>query len=497
MKRSQFRVFLGNAPWSKPGFYGVRAGSRWPHFEEEHLEYMPFPFFLAYAAALTEKNGFETLLIDGIAQAICEDDFVQRVADFDPALVLLEVSTISIESDLALGKRLRQTLGDGLKIAFCGLHNFMYEPDFLKEQTWLDLVLVGEYELTLLEVCERLAEGADLGGCLGTIHRKGDDVIVEPRRPLLDDLDKMPWPARHFLPMHNYHDEPGSIPRPSVQMWGSRGCPYGCIFCAWPQIMYGSRKYRTRDVVKVVDEMEWLVTEGGFASVYFDDDTFNIGRSRMLQFAAEVKSRGIHVPWAIMARADNMDREVLEALKDAGLFALKYGVETASPDLLEQCEKKLNIDKVKEVIGITHELDIKMHLTFMFGMPGETERTAKETIDLALSSKPESVQFTIATPFPGSKYHMMLKKQGRLMTEDFSKYDGFRSAVIKTDNFEPARLQAIVAEANRRWQEFYFDRARQRGELPASGGLVSKAGGLLGKLKNRLAGSANAQEKPQ
>ena len=489
MRRSQFRIFLGNAPWSKPGFYGVRAGSRWPHFEEDHLEYMPFPFFLAYAAGMVLDQGFETLLVDGIAEGIDEDAFMERIVQFRPNLILLEVSTISIQTDLELGRRLRETLGGDVKIAFCGLHNFMYEAEFLKQQTWLDFVLIGEYEMTLAELANRIFESALIQGCKGIIHRHNGDVIVEERRPLTQDLDQFPWPARHFLPMHNYHDEPGSIPRPSVQMWASRGCPYGCIFCAWPQIMYGSRKYRKRTVSRVVDEMEWLVKECGFASVYFDDDTFNIGRDRMLAFAAEIKKRSILVPWAIMARADNMDRETLEALKDAGLFALKYGVETASAHLLDQCDKNLNIDKVKQTIAITHELDIKMHLTFMFGLPAETEKTARETIELALESKPESVQFTIATPFPGSKYYQMLKEQGRLVSDDFSQYDGFRSAVIKTDNFEPEQLQAIVAQANKRWQEFYFERARQRGDLPAANGIGDKSKRAITRMKTLLSGS--------
>jgi len=486
MKKSDYRVFLGNGPWSKEGYYGVRAGSRWPHFEQEHLEYMPFPFFLAYSAAVLEKSGFEVELCDGIAEGIPKDEFVKRAKEFVPHLILLEVSTISIENDLTIGKRLRGELGDHVKIFFSGLHNYMYESNFLEEHTWLDGVLVGEYEYSLLEVCRRLSEEEELTGCLGVIHRTAGDIVVEDRRPLIEELDRLPWPARHFLPMNNYHDEPGSIPRPSVQMWASRGCPYGCIFCAWPQIMYGTRKYRTRSVVDVVDEMEWLVNEGGFKSVYFDDDTFNIGKKRMLSFASEVKGRGIDVPWAIMARADNMDRETLEAFKDAGLFALKYGVETSSQELLNECHKGLNIEKVKQTIKITHELDIKMHLTFMFGLPSETKKTANDTIEMALWAKPESVQFTIATPFPGSKYHKMLKERGKLITDDFEKYDGFRSAVIKTDNFDPRQLEKIVANANEKWQKFYFDRAIKRGDIQTDSSVSGKSKRLFGKIRDTI-----------
>lgn len=451
------RIFLGNGPWAKPGFYGVRAGSRWPHFEAENLEYMPFPFFLAYATALLDREGFEVILVDGCAEKIEQEPFLERIAAFEPEVIVLEVSTISIDTDLALARAVRERWPEAT-LAFAGLHAFMYEPDWLAEHADIDLVLVGEYETTLLEVARRLDEGKSLRGCRGILWREDGQVRREENRPLLENLDSLPWPARHFLPLENYHDEPGSIPRPSVQMWASRGCPYGCVFCAWPQIMYGSHKYRTRSVRDTVDEMEWLVAEWGFRSVYFDDDTFNIQKKRTLKFAREVKSRNLGVPWAIMARIDNMDRETLETLKDAGLFALKYGIESADPELLAQANKGLDLAKARKVIKLTHELDIKMHLTFMFGMPGETKESARRTIDLALEADPESVQFTIATPFPGSRYYREIKEAGRLLSDDFSKYDGFRSAVIRTDHLEPKDLEEIAAEANRRWQEHRWSR---------------------------------------
>jgi radical SAM superfamily enzyme YgiQ (UPF0313 family) len=446
------RVFLGNGPWAKSGFYGVRAGSRWPHFEEQQLEYMPFPFFLAYAAALLEREGFEVLLIDACAEAIDLPAFTKRVADFQPDLMLLEVSTISIDTDLATARALREAV-PGAALAFAGLHAFMYDPAWLTEHPEVDCVFIGEYETTLLELARRLTEKSGLRGCAGLLWRDNGAVVDEGRRPLLDDLDRLPWPARHFLPMNNYHDEPGSIPRPSVQMWASRGCPFGCVFCAWPQIMYNSRRYRMRSVRDTVDEMEWLVREWGFASVYFDDDTFNIKKDRTVAFAREVRQRRLGVPWAIMARADLMDRETLEELKASGLYALKYGVESSEPALLGQMDKGLDIGQVREAIRVTHELGIKMHLTFLFGMPGETKETARRTIDLALEADAESVQFTVATPFPGSRYYHELERAGRLLSNDFEKYDGFRSAVIKTDSLDPKDLEAILAEANRRWQE--------------------------------------------
>ena len=446
------RVFLGNPPWNKSGYYGVRAGSRWPHFEEKHHEYMPFPFFLAYAAAVLEEADQEVLLVDGIAEGIREKDFIQRIASFGPKLIILEVSTISIDVDLSLVKDLRKMVGKDTKIGLVGLHAYMYEKAFLEENPIVDFVLIGEYEYTLKELVERLEKVRALEGVPGLIFRdSGGKVVANQRRPPIADLDDLPWPARHYLPMEHYHDEPGNIPRPSVQMLASRGCPFGCVFCAWPQIIYGSRKYRTRDPVDVVDEFEWLVKDWGFKSVYFDDDTFNIGRKRILKICNELKYRRLNTPWAAMCRADTMTPDMLESMADAGLHAVKYGVEASDQEILKNAGKALNLKKVKETVQLTHEMGIKTHLTFMFGLPGETRETAQRTIDLALKLSPESVQFTIATPFPGSRFYKELKEKGLITCRDFSKYDGFRSAVVRTESLMSDDLEEIVERANDLW----------------------------------------------
>lgn len=447
------KVFLGNAPWMKKGYYGVRAGSRWPHFEEEHHEYMPFPFFLSYAAATLEEAGHEVLLVDGIAEKVSENEFISRITAFAPQLILFEVSTISIDADLALTKKVKDSIGEEVKIAFAGLHAYMYEKGFLEKNLLVDLILIGEYEFTLRDLVDHLESGVSINRVAGLIHRRpSGDVVVNERRPLISDLNELPWPARQCLPMESYHDEPGNIPRPSVQIQASRGCPFGCVFCAWPQIIYGSRKYRTRDPIDVVDEFEWLVKNWKFKSVYFDDDTFNIGRTRVLEICKGLRERHVDTPWAAMCRADTMSSDMLEAMVESGLHAVKYGVETANQGILKTSGKGLNIEKVKNTVRLTHELGVKTHLTFMFGLPGETKETALRTIDLALELNPESVQFTIATPFPGSRFYTLLEEQGLISCHDYSKYDGFRSAVVRTETLSSHDLEEIVEAANTAWR---------------------------------------------
>jgi len=445
------RVFLGNSPWYKEGFYGVRAGSRWPHFQPNSSKYMPFPFFLAYSAAVLERqDDVQALLVDCVAAKLTDEDFFGQMRDFRPDVVVLEVSTISIDVDLACARKVREVCPDA-KTVFCGPHTYMFEPDFLKQHDYVDFVMKGEYEYTLRDLVSALQDGKPFDEIAGLLFRSDSGVVFTGDRPVIQNIDELPWPARHFLPMHVYCDTPGDIPMPSVQMWASRGCPYGCVYCAWPQIMYGNKTYRGRDPVAVVDEMEHLIREQGFKSIFFDDDTFNIGKERILKMCAEINRRGLKVPWSVMARADTMDQELLEALKGAGLRGLKYGVESASQEILNRCGKALDLKKVEDMVRLTKKLGIWVHLTFMFGLPGETKDTMNDTINLALSLDPDSLQFSIATPWPGTDFYKEVERKGFLLSKDFSEYDGCKVAVVRTEALTKEDLEAGLKEANARY----------------------------------------------
>lgn len=455
------KVFLANAPWRKPGFYGVRAGSRWPHFEKDGCSYMPFPFFLAYAAAILRREGFETALTDAIAEGIDDEAFFARMKDFEPDVVFFEVSTASLNTDLRILGQARRMLGPGVRIVLGGAHFALSSPEFLAAHPEADFTLWGEYEFNLLSLLEALRSGASTGDVPGLCMRSGHGAAASAAKPALRPLDGFPWPARDLLPMERYCDRPGGIPAPSLQVLASRGCPFGCTFCAWPQLMYGGGAYRARDPRDVADEIEDCIARYGFKSFYFDDDTFNIGKARVIELAREIGRRGWGLPWAIMARADQMDREVLAELRKAGLVALKYGVESGSQELLDRSGKNLDLAKVAEAVRATRELGIAYHLTFMFGLPGETRETARQTVETAIGLDPDSLQFSIATPFPGSRFHEELLRSGHLLSTNFDEYDGYHNAVVRTDALDGQELLAIRDEAEKAWREHRAARARK------------------------------------
>jgi anaerobic magnesium-protoporphyrin IX monomethyl ester cyclase len=444
------KILLSNPPWYKENCFGVRAGSRWPHFREG--PYLPFPFFLGYASALLEKKGKDILVIDALADRIKNEEFIERVKQYSPHLLLMEISTPSIYDDLNLAGEIKK-LFPQIKIAFCGPHILMYNEQFLKENNVIDFILYSEYEYTLLELAEHMETDNKYDNIIGLIYRndKGDCIKNLPR-PLIADLNDIPWPARHLFPIMKYCDEGYGVPGPSLQMWASRGCPYGCIFCFWPQVMYGGRKYRTRNPEDVVEEIKFFTDKYDFKSYVFDDDTFNIGKERMLEFCKKIKEKGLNLPWAIMARADTMDFDILDEMKAAGLTGIKYGVESGDQEIVNSACKSLDLKKVMEIVKHTKKLGIHIHLTFTFGLPGETKETIKKTIDFALKADPDTLQFSIMTPFPGSDYYDLLDKKGYILTKDWAKYNGSCSAVMKTENLNPQDLVEAVTRADELWR---------------------------------------------
>jgi radical SAM superfamily enzyme YgiQ (UPF0313 family) len=454
------KILLSNPPWVTDGRHGVRAGSRWPHLKiPEEEDYLPYPFFLGYATSLLKKHNFDVKAIDAIAEGISYEDFFKRVKEYNPDIIFAEVSTPSLQNDLHILKQIK-TISKA-KLIIAGPDMDIFDESFMLENRFIDFAIMGEYEFTLLELVEKIGSKDSLKNVAGLVFKEKKKVYKNQKRALTS-LEGYPWPDREEFPSYKYHDCPGGIPRPSAQMISSRGCPYLCTFCAWPQLVYGGRNYRTREVKDVVDEMEFLVKKKGFKSVYFDDDTFNIGKKRMLELAYELKKRNWRTPWAFMGRSDLVDEEILKNFKEVGLAAVKYGVESGVQEIVNNAEKNLDLKIATRNMLLTKKLGIKMHLTFTFGLPGETKETITKTVNYAIYIDPESVQFSIMTPFPGTRFYETLKKDGMLATENLSNYDGNTMSVIRTKELSPEELTNAQRYAYQRWHQHKRTKGRYR-----------------------------------
>ncbi|MCL0078845.1 B12-binding domain-containing radical SAM protein [Dehalococcoidia bacterium] len=434
------RILLANPPWIEEGRYGIRAGSRWAHLQAEISKPsgMTLPFFLAYATAVLERGGHEVKLIDAIPLAMTEDEFIKQVDSFKPNLLVVETSTPTYARDTNLVKKIRDSLE--VRTALCGAHVTAL-PEEALQNSFIDFVLMGEYEETLLELVSRLDDPRAYPKINGIAFKESGEIKINPRRPLIKNLDWLPYPAWDQLPIDKY-DDSFTKHKPNFQMLASRGCPFRCTFCLEPYVWFGP-SFRAHSPRRVVDEMEYVMAKYQPKQIYFDDSTFTVGENRILKLCEEIKSRGIDIPWSCLGSVNTVSKRMLIAMKEAGCEGIKLGIESGSNEMLRQMKKPFNTEQVKKAFQWCHEIGIRTHGTIIIGMPGETKQTIRASIDLASKLKLDSIQFSLAIPFPGTAFFEQAKANNWLTTYEWSKYDGGCGPVART---EYLRVEEIKAE---------------------------------------------------
>lgn len=438
------RILLTNLPWE---VRAVRAGSRWPHIKEIDPHYMPFPFFLAYSASLLQENGYEVIIIDALAERLNKAKYIRRIEKIQPDIILAETSTPSIKNDLKITEEIKNYTNS--QIFLSGTHITIFPEQLLLENNHIDIILKGEYEFTLLDVLNCLKDDKDLKSVKGIAYRHNGEIVNTPERELISDLDLLPYPMRDQLPLEAYYD--GLVGTPQIQMLASRGCPFKCGFCLWVHVLY-KNKFRARNSKKVVDEMEYIKNNYRPKYIYFDDDTFNVGKKRVIDLCQQIIERGINIEWGCMAHSAIIDKEMLSKMYDAGCIGIKFGVESAVPSILKNVPKSTDINRIKNAFKWAKEFGIKTHATYTFGLPGDTKETIRETIDFAVKLNSDTAQFSITTPFPGTPFYEKYKNEGWLLyPEQWEKYDGSFTTVIQTPDLTVNDLEDLLIEAYTRF----------------------------------------------
>jgi radical SAM superfamily enzyme YgiQ (UPF0313 family) len=434
------RVLLANPPWIFKGNYGVRATSRWPHLRKDKV--IPFPIFHAYAAAVLEKNGISVKAIDAVQQEMDIESFVAEVEKYNPDFLFMETSTPSYNFDKRTAQAIK--LKVDTKIGMFGPHATIYDRHILEECPAVDIIVRGEYDYTLLDIVRE----KDLKIVKGITFRTNKNIVRTDDRMLISDLDKLPFPARHLYPQGAY-EEP-IYKRPNFLMSTSRGCPYGCSFCLWPATMYG-KKFRTRSVQSVIDEIVYLVEEYGAKSINFDDDTFTLNKRRVIEICDELIRLGLNkkIVWYCYSSTNVDDPELYKRMAEAGCEMVKFGVESASDVALKKADKHLTINQVRKGFKIAKDAGIKTFGTFTFGLPGETKESINETIKLSIELEPFAVQYSYVVPFPGTRLYEDAKRNGWLVTDEWDGFAGSQKPIMIPDGVSKEDLQRAVVKAHR------------------------------------------------
>jgi radical SAM superfamily enzyme YgiQ (UPF0313 family) len=434
------KILLANPPTLEaPGSFNRPV--RFPTFNYATPVIHP-PLWLAYAASYLRSKGHDVTMLDAQAEATPLNEFLTIVRMQSPDYVVFETSTPSFSSDVDVAAMIKELVD--CKIVFLGAHVSALPQDSL-ENTAVDAVVVGEYELSLGEYIENGAKEIP-GICC---KDGGGQVVSNDPRPYISDLDELPFPARDLMPNYSYRDP--ILKNPFTFVLAGRGCPFRCTFCNWPQVLTG-RRYRLRSAVNIVDELEQLERQYAFRSFLFNDDTFTVNKEHAIEVCHEMMRRGISLPWGCYSRADNTDMELLTTLKEAGCFLIKVGVESGDEEILSGCNKGYRLDKVKQGVHLMKELGFHVHCTFVFGLPGENKQTIEKTINFAKELSPTTVQFSTAVPYPGTELFEYLKSEGFLKTQDWDSYMPLQPI------FEYPQLssQDMFQAVTRAYRSFFF-----------------------------------------
>jgi anaerobic magnesium-protoporphyrin IX monomethyl ester cyclase len=434
------KVLVTNPPWPGEGF-GARSDVRWPHKRKD--KYLEYPIYLSYIVAVLEEAGLEVGFIDGVMEEMSIPAFGQAAAQVGPKLVLIECSTPSIYHDLESARAAKESVEDTF-VTLMGSHPTFFHEQILAENPFVDAVCRGEAEMTVKDLAQSLAAGDDLRNVLGLTYRSGGEIRVNPPRPLIEDLDSLPFPARHIVRHEGYRAAIYSGDHPTA-MVSSRGCPYHCVYCLWPETLYG-HKFRARSAVNVVDEMEHVARDYGVDEIYFDDDCLTLNKKRVLDMCKLLLERKVDVKWIVQARVDTVDREVLAAMKEAGCHYILFGVESGSPQMLEIMKKRITLDRARQAFQDCRDVGIKTQAFFLFGVPGETEETIEETIEFANEICADSTQFAIAIPHPGTELYETCMENGWLIFDNWEDFAAENSLIeteeLSRQDVERARIKA-------------------------------------------------------
>ena len=419
------------------------------------------PLGLAYLAGALEQAGHAVHILDCVVYPLTQDRLEALLRDFKPDLAGATAVSMTVDQALAVLDQVK-AIDRTIVSVLGGPHATFCADDILRTCPQVDAVACGEGEVSVVALVAAIESSRGWDRVPGIVFR-GNDHHVATALPPHAELDALPPPARHLLPLGRYR----ALGMP-VSMTTSRGCPYPCIFCVGRK-MVGAR-VRYHHPVRVVDEMQQLSTMG-FHQINLVDDLFTANPNHCLAVCAEILNRGLQVDWTSFARVDTVSRQVLEAMYRAGCTTISFGVESGCPQMLDRIKKGITLDQVVRAVRLCIDIGIDPHASFILGLPGETQASLNQTVEFGQRLKTMGVShgFHILAPFPGTDIRDHIADYDlQILSNDWQSYHANR-AIVRTAAVSPQRMDAIVIDSERQFDEWLakIDRLRDQGMATA------------------------------
>lgn len=437
-----------------------------PTFQMKILLINPFPYYsngpvgtlypplgLLYVAAVLEDNGYKVTVYDANFLRTKWTSIRQEILHQKPNIVGISTNVLTSRVALELAKEIKNNFRD--IVIVMGGPMATAAPDVFLQVG--DIIIRGEGEETIRDTVKAIDDGAELDNIKGISFLRNGTVFTNPPRELISFIDEIPFPAYHLLipRLKNYSSNARIIRKFMAPLLTSRGCPYRCTFCC--KNIFGT-EYRMRSVENVYKEIQWLRREFGVNQLDILDNNFTLNQERTKQFFKLLISNNCNAAINLQngIRADKLSKDTLRDMKAAGVFKIGIGIESGDKEILQTINKQLDLNKVEEIIIWCKKLNIVTIGFFMFGLPGDTAKTMRTTIDFMKRANPTFAQISICIPFPGSAMYEEIKKNPKnssIVTE------GIESGYFGSDVFfDPAKAtkDEVLNYYWKAYYDFYF-----------------------------------------
>ena len=440
------KILFLNLPYK----FKISRSSRWPEKTKSGTLY--YPYWLCYAAGVCMEKGYEVDLIDCITREMNTRDTVEYVRQSGCDYIMAEITTSTCFEDYQVLKAIKAACPN-IMIIIGGTHATALSMKVLQECEEIDIIVNKEYDFLLADV---IAAGKELADIKGITYRAEGQVIKNPERIWTENLDDIPFVAKVYERFLNSNDYFYAFARqPMIQIFSSRGCPFKCNFCSYPETMSG-RTLRRRSVKNFVDEIEYIGTAmPHIQEIFVEDDTFTADKKRVIEICDEIIRRGLKPIWSCNTRAD-LPYEVMEKMKMAGCRLLVVGYESGNQEVLNQTKKGIKLEQSLAFAQNTKKLKLKVFGCFMIGLVGDNRETIEETFRFAKRLYPDMVFFQQAVPFPGTGFYQWAKEHNYLITEDYSEWlnkDGYLDCLV---NYPYASAKEIEKIRDNLMSRYYF-----------------------------------------
>jgi len=428
----------------------INPNSRRKFGKGERVSSIIHPLGLAYLAGILKKEQFDVKILDAEALNLADEEIIGYIEKYKPNLVGLGAKTPGIYKVFRIAKKIKEKYPK-IKIVLGGPHPTAL-PDESIEKKFVDFVIVGEGEFTMLELVKELNSKKSFEKINGLFFKKRGKIMKNPRREPITNLDLLPFPVYELLPLNKYISG-DSRHKKFVSILTSRGCPGKCLYCN--KLVFGNHCFM-RSAENLIEEIEFLVKKYGFKEFHIVDDLFTNNRQRVIDFCNLLIKKRIKIEWKCGngVRVGTIDLELLRIMKKAGCYSISYGVESGNQEILNKMRKGQTLKQIENAVKLTKKVGLDCVCFFIFGNIGENKKTMRETIEFAKKLNPDFALFSVMVPYPGTPIRVIIEKEGRLFEKNWENYDHFvGKAVFEHGELKKETMEDMYKKA---YKEFYI-----------------------------------------